>query len=280
MTRWCEMWMPLLVTLVLGTVPARGDDAADAAAPAEAAEAPAATQAAPDPAAVALLQRIEAKADDIKSLQATLRYDRIQGLVGDEQRRLGKLYYLAGPPARFAAQFDWLVYDRRRVPQDRSYIFDGVWLVEKIADEKPKKFIKRQVVPPDADPAKVNPLALGAGPFAIPVNMKKDRVLERFQATIAQPHEKDPANSVHLHLVPRRPLRSGVTEVDLWYDQDSLLPLRVRTFEEESENESIITLGEHKVNEEIDAKMIDTSEPKGDGWDVQVTPWEDEKKPQ
>ncbi len=139
------------------------------------------------------------------------------------------MVYLSGPPARFAAHFDLLIAGRR-VPQDRWYVFDGVWLVEKVADQEPKTFRKWQiVVAPDAKPEQANPLALGGGPFVIPVNMKKDLVLRRFAATLVAPNAKaDPAGSVHLHLIPKPGQRSQVSEIDLWYDSQSLLPLRVK----------------------------------------------------
>ncbi len=227
------------------------------------------------PEAVALLERLEARSADLNTLQAKLVYDRIQGLTGDKQRRFGTLYFVSGPPARFAAHFDRRLADRRIDKQDRWYIFDGVWLVEKLADQEPKQFFKRQIVPPDVKPEDANPLALGGGPFVLPVNMKKDLVLQRFNVTLVAPEKMDPPDTVHLHLTPRGDQRNEVTEVDLWYSNKGLLPVRVRTYDEDSENESIIALTDHKTNEEINAKLIDTSEPKEKGWDVVITPWED-----
>ncbi len=238
----------------------------------------------PSPEVLDILQRLEARSAELKTLQASLRYDRIQGLTGDKQRRFGTLYFVSGPPARFAAHFDRRLADRRIDKQDRWYIFDGTWLVEKLADQEPKQFFKRQIVPPDAKPEDANPLALGGGPFVMPINMKKDLVLARFHVELVAPDaekdppkadEKDNAKLVHLHLTPKGQQRGEVSEIDLWYDGDQLLPRRVRTYDEDSENESVIDLTEHQVNKEIDAKVIDTTEPKGKGWDVVITPWED-----
>ena len=64
-----------------------------------------------DPNADAFMDQIEQHSKQIKTLKAKLRYDRIQGLLGDEQRRFGRLSYAAGPPARFAIHFDKRVTD-------------------------------------------------------------------------------------------------------------------------------------------------------------------------
>jgi len=227
-----------------------------------------------DPAVIELLDRIEKKSGAIKTLQARLVFDRIQGLLGDTQRRLGSLVYVAGPPAKFSAHFDELRVDGRSEKKNRWYIFDGTWLVEKLADTNPKQFLKRQIVPPDAKPEQANPLALGGGPFVLPINMNRKLVLERFRVTLpAEDKAKDPAHTVHLLLKPLADPRSEVTAIDLWYDRESLLPVKVRTFAQDSENESIILLKDHKLNAELDAQTIDTSEPKETGWEVSVTPW-------
>ncbi|MEE9212660.1 MAG: outer membrane lipoprotein carrier protein LolA [Phycisphaeraceae bacterium] len=219
------------------------------------------------------LDRIEHRSAQIATLQARLRYDRIQVLVGDEQRRFGKLFYEAGPPARFAIHFDKLVTDQNRLErQDRWYIFDGRWLVERLDDQK--QYRKYEIIPPDAEPEQADPLALGQGPFAVPLDFRKDRVLQRFEASLVAPADDDPPDTVHLHLVPKPGFGSDVTEIDLWYDRQSLLPVRARTIDE-SENEAVIDLTRPRVNEPVDPTLFDTSVPKARGWLVEIKPWEE-----
>lgn len=236
-----------------------------------------------DPQVHEVLDRIAAKAATIQTLQARVRYDRIQELQGDRQRRFGTLYYLAGPPAQFAAHLDQLLADRRLEPMDRWYIFDGTWLVEKIADQKPKQFVKRQIAPPstgmDASPAQAgrpNPLALGDGPFVVPLDFNKERILARFDVTlVAADTNADPANmtSIHLRLVPRAGQRMNASQIDLWYDAETLLPMRVRSEDAEAGNVSMIDLSKVQVNEAINTTVINTDEPKEQGWDVVIKPW-------
>lgn len=231
-----------------------------------------------DPAASEWLDKIQSRSAEIRTLSATVRYDRVQGLLEDRQRRFGTLAYLAGPPARFSVHFDRLmlrVGDRWRADkQNRRYLFDGRWLVERYDDEK--VFRKTEVAGPEETGA--DPLSAGTGPFVLPLSGKKAAIVERFDVSlVAETAEGDPANAVHLKLTPpssasgaTRP-SGGFSEVHLWYDRGTLLPVRVRTLDD-SENESIIDLSEVQVNARLDASAIDVSEPRGSGWDVTVTP--------
>ncbi len=219
------------------------------------------------------LGKIERAASKIRTLQAKLRYDRTQGLVGDHQRRFGRLIYFTGPPARFVIHFDYLLVDRRLDREDRSYIFDGQWLIERY--DKEKLFIRRQVAPapqPGDDRSSADLLALGQGPFPLPVSQKKDQVLERFEVTLVEPADSDPANSVHFHLTPKHDHDHQLTQVDLWYDRDTLLPVRIATLDE-SENESVVEITQPKLNVAVDPAVVDTTAPQDLAWRVEVIPW-------
>lgn len=247
-------------------VASQGPDLQRASAPAEAATAPAS-----DPQALAWLQRIGRKHAEARTLTAQLVYDRIQGMLGDTQRRLGTLVYEAGPPARFAVHFDRLLVDQRLVEQDRWYVFDGRWLVERLVTER--QFLAYEVVPPGAGPA--DALAVGQGPFVVPISPDTKRLLERFDVAVVEAAEEDPTKSLHLRLTPRADRSSEFTQIDIWYDRESLLPVQVWTADE-SENESKVTLREVKVNVPVQVEVFDTQAPTERGWDVQISPWEGE----
>ena len=223
----------------------------------------------------AWLDRIEQRAATIKTLHAKLRYDRTQQLVGDRQRRFGNLVYDAGPPGKFAVHFDRLLVDRRLDRDDRRYIFDGQWMVERYEQEK--IFIKRQIAPPpdtqthDKQP-QTDPLALGDGPFVLPLTFDKAQLLKRFDVMLILPTDDDPSQSVHLHLTPKHSHDNRFTELDLWYDRETLLPVRARTIDD-SENESVIDLTDVRVNEPIDPAVLDTTPPTTDDWRVEIKPW-------
>ncbi len=255
-----KCFAPLLsVILVAGVaVPLLGvEDAAPAQPAAEAPPAPPAATVTPE--VDDWLTRLEKRSDEIKSLTARLRYDKVDALLGDAQRRFGSLHYKAGPPARFAVHFDQLIVDGNQGrKQNRWYIFDGRWLVERLDDEK--QFRKWEVIAPDAKPEQADPLALGQGPFAVPLDLDKSRILSRFNVTLESPAEDDPENTVHLRLVPREDRRDDVQQIDLWYDKETLLPRRAATLNV-NETEHIIDLLQVKTDETIDDKLFDTRPP-------------------
>lgn len=225
------------------------------------------------------MDRVERETAKIKTLRAKVRYDRVQELQGDEQRRFGKLLFVAGPPAKFAVHFHLIIADDAPRKLDRWIIFDGEWLVER--DNFGKKFVKTQVAPPDAKKPRVDPLALGEGPFAMPIGAKKELILKRFNVKLVDPdEEEDPPDTVHLRLTawPERDIEYD--RIDLWYSRKTLLPVRASTRQTGSRDKHIFHLmGEPKVNGKTTADEIDTSAPKGRGWHVEVTPWEEPEKP-
>jgi hypothetical protein len=223
--------------------------------------------------AIAWLDKLEAQSKTTRTLKADLRYDRTQGLLGDRQRRFGSIVYESGPPARYAIHFTRVLIDRRSDDQSRWYIFDGQWLVEKLDDQK--QFFAHEIVEPGTPPERANPLALGEGPFAVPIAAEKARILARFDAVVIPPADTDPKESVHLRLTPRPGVRINFTAIDLWYDRQTLAPLQART-QDESENISLIVLSKVQLNESADTALMDTRPPsaKGEqGWREELRPW-------
>jgi len=222
-----------------------------------------------------ILDRIEAKSNQIKTLQAKIRYDRIQGLLGDEQRRFGSLVYQAGPPARFSIHFDRLIVDDTVRMQNRRYVFDGHWLTEKLDDQK--IYIRRQLVDENEN---ADLIKLGEGPFALPLNQKKEEILNRFDVTIMDDNienedEEYPANCLHLLLKPREELDIKPTRIELWYDRESYLPKRAASIDEKEESESIIDILNLQENIDVDPRVFQSIPPTEPGWQIEVKPLED-----
>ena len=222
------------------------------------------------------LDLIEKKAASIKTLRAKVRYDRVQELQGDEQRRFGTLVFVTGPPAKFSVRFHRMIADETPRKLDNAYTFDGKWLVER--DNLAKKFIKLQVVSPDADDERTDPLALGAGPFAVPLGAKKELMLKRFNVKLVKPGEDDPPNTVHLSLVAKAGRDIEYEDIDLWYDRKTLVPARASARQPGTEEVHIYHLTEVQLDEEVKPTEIDTAEPKGRGWHVEITPWKEPAK--
>jgi outer membrane lipoprotein-sorting protein len=214
------------------------------------------------------LTQIEERADEIDTLQARLRYDRVKGLLGAKQSRFGTLKYAAGPPVRFAVHFTKLLEGRAAREQNRHYIFDGRWLAEKRVDEK--IFVRRELVPAGQ---KRNLLQMdGDGPFVLPLNQDKQHVLKRFNVKVVPSQSDDPQNTVHLRLTPKEGREIDFSRVDLWYDKQTLLPKRATTVKKEggAENKSVVTLLDVQKNVDFAQGAFDTAPPQGPGWEVQV----------
>lgn len=224
-----------------------------------------------DPQADQWLTRIEERSDKLISFRAKVRYDVIRGLERDRQRRIGTLLFTPGPPARFRAQFTRLIVDDRAQEQDRRYIFDGQWLVERLGDQK--LFIKRQIVPPDSEPGQTDPLRLGEGPFSLPITLKKAEILRQYKVTMVASEPTDPAGTVRLRFIPRAGRRTNIEQIDVWYQNDTLLPVRAVTLDD-SENESVVDLTDSKIDEPYEPSDFEVAEPKEAGWRIEIKPWE------
>jgi len=207
------------------------------------------------------LEKIEQRATDIQTLNANLRYDNNQLLLGDEQRRFGKLVYDAGPPPRFAIHFDRKMVDGHWTEPDLYYIYDGRWLLKR--DHESKSAVRYQLVPDDEEVG--GEMELGEGPFPIPLNLKKDKVLARFEVELVEPTEDDPENSVHLKLTPREDHETDLTQIDLWFDRESLLPVKVSSLDD-SETQTVVLLTKTQVNEALPDQAFDTALPTEPGW--------------
>ncbi len=238
------------------------------------ADPPAAVEQAParPPAAEeAWLEKIEARAATLRTLAARLRIVVSNPVTGDEQVRFGDLLYDAGPPGRFSVHLDLLVVDGGRGEKMNTwYVFDGRWLLERNHDTKTA--VRRQVVPPEVDPADADPLGLGKGPFPLPLRAKKDDILARYEVTLHEPADGDPPNTVHLRLTPRDAAVAGPSRLDLWYDRDTLLPVRAASI---AEDETSVTLLKSTADDPIDPAAFDTTPPTERGWTVEQRPWEE-----
>lgn len=223
------------------------------------------------PAVIHWLDKIDAAGRSLKSLTGELRYEVIQGALGDKQIRLGSLFYDAQKPAKFAVHFDRLLAGRRLLRENRWYIFDGRWMVESIGDQK--QFIKREITDPNAkDAADANPLTDGQGPFALPITLQKDQVLRKYNVKLlAEPTDDSPA--LKIRLTPHVAQRGQFTQIDLTYDSKTMLPTRVDT-QDETENQTAVILSNVKIDQAIEAVVFDTTPPKStDGWTVEIKPW-------
>lgn len=220
---------------------------------------------------VELLKKIEAASEKLNTLKTRVRYTRLQGLTGDEQRRFGDFYYVAGDdesPTRFAVLFDRLVIDERARPMETWYIFDGNWLLERDHDDKTA--VRRELVPKGAPRSDM--LNMGEGQMPIPLKLKANEVLKQYNVTKLADEPFGDQTLHHLKLTPRK--GKDATPIELWFDSKTLLLQKIVTDEDGDEIEMLFPTP--KLNPEIEDEVFETELPdKKDGWQVQEVPIED-----
>lgn len=222
--------------------------------------------------AEALLEALERAAEPMQTLTARIQYTNEDPLLGDRTVRTGMLYFRKEPTTgarQFAVKFETLQSGDTKEQVSKDYIFDGIWLVERLPKEK--QFFKRQTVKTGEQ---IDPLSID-GPFPLPIGQKKADILRRFEATLGEPESSGIRKGfIHLHLKARdQTERESIEEVDLWYDPVSLLPGKV-IVRERSGDVNVAELVQAIANGSvIDEATFDTTTPSRDeGWYVEVAP--------
>ena len=256
--------------------PATSQPATSQPATSQPAEPPYVAQA--DPQVVDWLDRLEARGKKIKSYQARVVHTEVEELTGNRTTRIGGVAYQAGPPAKFRIDFEKLLIDDAVRDKKMSFVFDGQWLLRIYWDTK--VMIRKRIVDPKTKDKKFDPLSVGEGPFPLPLGQKRNDVLRLFAVKLAEPVEKDPANSVHLQLTPRPGApeaahRPKLQKIDLWFDREALLPIKVASVNEQGLRVTA-KLSHPKVNaldpEQV-AELFDTSTRQaGPDWEVEEPP--------
>ena len=231
-----------------------------------------------------LLAALESAGRDIRRLSADIGYEKMFAIQGDTQIRSGKLVFESRPgeaeaaPAsrRFGITFDKLEVGKRVEDEEieflEQFIFDGEWLAEVHPLEK--QFIRRQVVAPGEQ---WDPLRVGEGPFPIPIQQRREDILARFDAELAESAEvlelpkllAVASKCYQLKLTPRADAgEQELREIRIWYDKESLLPRIARTVNR-ADDVSLVMLKNLKLNEEAEVSEAELStRPPADltGW--------------
>lgn len=231
-----------------------------------------------------LLSALEHTGKDIRTLQADLRWTKEFGEItgGDEKHtREGTLAFesiaadtaLSKPVRRFQVDFLSEIIDNVRHEKPVTYVFDGQWFVER--QHKEKQVIRRQVVPPGEV---VDPLAIGEGPFPVPIGQQKSKILERFSAELLPAGDDFPGGTAPESLKETYQLKltplPGTHEskqfrsVRIWYRTSDLLPRLARTTDRD-DSKTEVFLTNLRINEALRAGAFDISRPDGWGGDDQ-----------
>ncbi|WP_432797221.1 LolA family protein [Poriferisphaera sp. WC338] len=239
-------------------------------------DAPPATQPATQPAgdnteasnpAHDLLGRIEDRAAKLKTITANLRRTRINEILESKFIQKGELFYSATPPRKFAAHITTQIADARAKRTDLWYIYDGRTFAEKNITDKVFRIYSTT---PEGEETEAEALELGQGPFALPLNVKKDQILKTFDVSLISPKEGGLEDTVHLQLIPQNPDQVEQSSIDIWYNQETLLPVMVVTFNEDEEIRETFIISNTEIDADLPGGVFDTTPPKEKGWTVQT----------
>ena len=182
----------------------------------------------------------------------------------------------ARPPA-FNVAFDRLkTLDGPLEAVDRRYVYDGRWLLD--LDGEARTATRRELNAARADP-RANPndrsdLEFGDGPFLVPLNLRKARVLSRFEASLAEPDANDDPEgdaTDHLVLIPRATTEIDAVRLDLWFDRVTRLPRRASSTQADGD-QTVVDLFEVDLNPTLPDGGFDTALPGEPGWELQTVP--------
>lgn len=234
-----------------------------------------------------LLTILESAGSALRTLQADVRWTKQFGEItgGDEKHlREGKLFFEslpltvdeANPTApkylrKFQVDFQNETVDNVRHDKPVTYVFDGQMFVER--QPKEKQVLRRQVVPTGQT---IDPLAVGEGPFPLPIGQQKSKILERFDAQLLPAGDdfaggKPPASladTYQLKLTPKKGSDEAkqFQSVRIWYRKADLLPRLARTIDRD-DSKTEVFLTDMTIDKPLPAGVFDTNRPAGWGGD-------------
>lgn len=253
------------------------DDASPRVPPADADPAAPAAPASPANPARAILERARAATEGMSRFSADLRYVVEDVLEGRTTARGGRVLYerrtLEDGGDRLAVVFTSITENNRRRTRDRHYAIQGRWLAE--VDRESRVFVKRAIAPAGE---RFDPFDLGEGGFPLPVGQDPDAVLAEFTAEpLALPTEgllarlpREQAEGIRLVPRPGTPMAEDVSELELFYDRATGIPLGVRVTKGAKLETVLLSQIARDPEFTEDEQSRLSLEPPGEGWSVDI----------
>ena len=145
-------------------------------------------------------------------------------------KKTGQVWFQKKPngDARIRVLFDMRFAGGLGHKEKTEYLLDPPWLTDR--DYRTRNETKRQVLEPGQ---KLNLFKLGEGPFPMPIGQTPQDVHQQFDVKGVPPQKTDPANTVHLQLLPKKEtdLARKFHSIDVWVDQNSHMPVKIGTMD-------------------------------------------------
>lgn len=180
--------------------------------------------------AATLLDAVEGVAAGMRDFRSAVTVETTDDVTGDTERRMGQVVLVqdTGKPEtrRFAVVLEKFIDGSGRA-DDRPvrYVYADGWLTE--ADFRERTLVRRQLARPGE---RYDPLKPGEGPVPLPIGQRREDVLRRFEASLAEVPEsaslkRVPEPMVGLRLRPRPGMADrDLVEATVWYDAGTLVP--------------------------------------------------------
>jgi outer membrane lipoprotein-sorting protein len=165
---------------------------------------------------------------DLKSFTADVKMAEYDNFAQSTSTRIGQVWYQVpeGGQPRMRITFTKRIKDEVVQSEMLEYKLENGWLTDR--NYTLKKEARRQLLRPGE---KVNLLKLGEGPFPLPIGQKREDVLKQFDVKKVAPEKTDPANTVHLTLIPKpgTQFERKFVSIDVWVNMQSNMPQRIKT---------------------------------------------------
>lgn len=227
---------------------------------------------APDATVDQILDVLDQRGKNLRDFTADVKLSSMDSLSGNESADSGQVYFQQKPggDARVFVRFTKEIVGQRMRNKRTEYLLDNGWLWER--DYLGKREVKRQVLRPGE---KTNLLKLGEGPFPLPIGQSKESVHELFEVKAIAADANDPADTVHLQLVPKPNTQFArkFSTIDLWVDRSSGMPRRITTVDASGTTQNQTDLENLHVNQGVPAGMF-ALPPVDDSWTRHEEPFE------
>jgi outer membrane lipoprotein-sorting protein len=221
----------------------------------------------PDSTIDQILDALDARGKDFKTFTADVKLAETPTDFGDTTTKSGKIWYQdrGNGDARIRVSFDTIDHSGKQSKEKLDYKLADGKLVER--NYRAVSQDTRQVVRPDQ---KINLLKLGEGPFPLPIGQSKDEVHKEFDVKKMDAAKDDPANTVHIQLVPHPDTRfaKDFKTIDAWVDDKTHMPIRIGTRDANETTDRTTDLSNVQINPDLKDSDFDLEKIDLSKWNV------------
>jgi hypothetical protein len=229
--------------------------------------------------AAALLEAVEDVAAGMRDFRSAVTVETTDDVTGDTERRMGQVVLVqeTGKPEtrRFAVVLEKFIDGSGRA-DDRPvrYVYADGWLTE--ADFRERTLVRRQLARAGE---RYDPLKPGEGPVPLPIGQRREDVMRRFEASLADSPESASLKRVTepmvgLRLRPRPGMADrDLVEATVWYDAQTLVPRGVEA--RRRNGRTTVVLRNAEVNGGLDEPqraLLSLATGTTEGWRVDERP--------